>query len=185
MIESQAQSVGEEKLLLLTIAKHLLGVLGSERINMTTNESNTLNQSIITLPTIFIIKVLQGHECRCLTCEPDVMKHLYDKAILDVKESKKVELKQSTIHQLTIEYESLYEDEAHAQTSVDHEQVKVLRKQLKDELRAEVTADALNEATRKSFRVASDIHQAAVPEAYRFYHQVPADIAATNCIKHR
>ena len=89
-------------------------------------------------------------------------KYLYDKAILDVKEIKKAELKQSTIHQLTIEYESLYEDEAHkrakiaaeahAQTSVGREQVEVLRKQLRDELRAEVTADALNEATKKSGR---------------------------------
>ena len=145
-----------------------------------------MNQSITILLAIFLTKILQAHECKCFACESNVTQHIYERVIIDVKKNKKAKLKQSIIHQLSIEFESLYADEAHkrakmtaeerAQISVGRAELQVLREQLRNELRSEVTAEALNEATRKGFRAASDIHQAAIPEAYRFYHPVPADL---------
>ena len=72
-IKAQAQSVEKGKLLLLIIAKHLLKVLESVRVNMTTSEADTLNQSITILTAIFLIKILQAHECKCFACESNVI----------------------------------------------------------------------------------------------------------------
>ena len=73
-IESQAKNIKEEKLLLLIIAKHFLKVLDSERLQMLilTKANESLNQLNFIFSKLFIIKLLQRHVCRCITCQFEI-----------------------------------------------------------------------------------------------------------------
>ena len=151
-IESQAKSIGEGKLLLLTTAKHLLGVLDSEKLKMLalTEADEPLDQPNLTLPKLFITKLLQGHVCRCITCQPEVEAALKEEAIDSVKKSKQAEIEQDVVQSLIVKFSKQHEAVAkseaikrakhQANTDVEREAEVARRVAVEHQIRASMTA---------------------------------------------
>ena len=78
-LKSQAEALGAENPLVMAVAKHLLKVLGREKMEVTDDEGSLIEanggsaQEGTMLPALYLTQVAkEAHVCRCLTCQPDV-----------------------------------------------------------------------------------------------------------------
>ena len=96
---------------MLTTAKHLLRMFGSEKLKMLTltEADESLDQPNLIFSKLFIIKLLQGHVCRCITCQLKVEAALKEEAIDSVKKSKQAEIEQDVVQSLIVKFSKQHE----------------------------------------------------------------------------
>ena len=98
-------------MLLLIIAKHLLKMFDSEKLKMLIliEADESLNQFNLIFSKLFIIKLLQKHVCRCITCQFEIETTLKKEIIDNVKKNKQAEIEQDVVQSLIVKFSKQHE----------------------------------------------------------------------------